>query len=94
MDVECFVKLSRKQQRDLPRDYVPPPIEGMYSIDSEHPEGIIYIYVGCCDWTNNFRFCVREFVLTVFHEAMHIMVPELEEHIQYAEKVLAKILIT
>jgi hypothetical protein len=46
VDVECFAKLSREQQRGLPRDYVRPPVEGMYSIDGEHPEGIIYIYVG------------------------------------------------
>jgi len=92
VDIECFTRLSREQRRDLPGDYVPPPVEGMFSIDDEHPEGIIYIYVGYCDWVSNFEFCVREFVLTVFHEAMHVMFPELEEHIPYVEKVLADIL--
>lgn len=83
---------QRNSREICPRDYVRPPVEGMYLIDDEHPEGVIHIYVGYCDWVDNFEFCVREFVLTVFHEAMHVMFPELEEHIPHAEKVLAEVL--
>lgn len=92
MDFECFPRLSKEQQRKLPKGYVPPPIEGTYSINAEHPDGIICIYVGYCDWEQRFEFCLKEFILTVFHEAMHVMFPELEKYIPYAEKVLAAIL--
>ena len=92
MEIECLPRLSKEQQRDLPKDYIPPLIEGMYSVNDEHPEGIIYIYVGYCDWDKNFESCLREFILTVFHEAMHVMFPELEEYIPYAERILANIL--
>lgn len=92
MEVECLPKLSKEQQRVLPKNHCPPPIEGMYSIDDKHPEGIIYVYVGYCDWEKNFDYCLKEFILTVFHEALHIMVPEIEYYIPYAEKILAKII--
>ncbi|MDH7563619.1 MAG: hypothetical protein QHH24_01870 [Candidatus Bathyarchaeota archaeon] len=92
MEVECFPRLSKKQQKVLPKNYVPLPVEGMYSIDGKHPDGIIYVYVGYCDWEKNFDYCLKEFLLTIFHEAMHIMFPEMEDHIPYAEKILADIL--
>ncbi|MGC8895632.1 MAG: hypothetical protein ACP5LB_02525 [Candidatus Bathyarchaeia archaeon] len=92
MEVECFPRLSKEQQKVLPKNYRPPPIEGMYSVDEEHPEGIIYVYVGYCDWEKNFDNCLKEFILTIFHEAMHIMIPEIGDYIPYAEKILADIL--
>jgi len=92
MEIECFRRLSKEQQRVLPKGYVPPPIEGMYSVDNEHPEGVIYVYVGYCDWERNFDHCLKEFILTIFHEAMHILFPELEDHIPYAERIFASIL--
>lgn len=92
MEVECFPRLSKKQQKTLPKNYVPPPIEGTYSIDDKHPEGVIYVYVGYCDWEKKFDYCLKEFILTVFHEAMHIMFPEMSDYIPYAEKILAEIL--
>jgi hypothetical protein len=92
MEVECLPRLSRKQQKVLPKSYVPPPIEGTYSIDDKHPEGVIYVYVGYCDWENAFEYCLKEFILTIFHEAMHIMLPEIENSIPYAEKILAALL--
>lgn len=92
METECFPRLSKEQQKNLPEGYIPPPIEGMYSVNSEHPEGIMYIYVGYCDWEKKFDNCLKEFILTIFHEAMHIMFPELEDHIPYAEKILANVL--
>jgi len=92
VEVECFPRLSKEQQKVLPKDYVPPPIEGMYSINDKHPEGAIYIYVGYCDWEKNFDYCLKEFILTIFHEAMHVMFPEIGDYIPYAEKILADIL--
>jgi len=92
MEIECFPKLSKKQQKILPKDYVLPPIEGTYSINNKHPEGIIYIYVGYCDWEKNFNHCLKEFILTIFHETLHILCPEIENHIPYAEEILAEIL--
>ena len=61
MEVECFPKLSKEQQKVLPKNYCPPPIEGTYSINDEHPEGVIYVYVGYCDWEKNFDYCLKEF---------------------------------
>ena len=92
MEIECFPRLSKEQERNLPNDYIPPLVEGMYSIDDEHPEGIIYIYVGYCDWEKNFDICLNEFILTIFHEALHIILPELENHIPYAEKIFADLI--
>ncbi|MGB9756246.1 MAG: hypothetical protein ACPLVJ_00480 [Candidatus Bathyarchaeales archaeon] len=86
MEVECFPRLSKPQQKVLPKNYCPPPIEGRYSIDEEHPEGVIYVYVGYCDWEKNLDYCLKEFILTIFHEVMHFMVPEIEDYIPYAEK--------
>ncbi len=92
MEIICFPTLSKEQQKSLPKDYVPPPVEGMYAVDSKHPEGIIYIYVGNCKWETDFDKCLKEFILTVFHETMHVLFPEFEEHVPYAEKVLANLL--
>jgi hypothetical protein len=39
--------------KHLPKDYVAPLIEGMYAINAEHPEGIIYGYVSHCDWEHS-----------------------------------------
>lgn len=50
------------------------------------------MYVGYCDWEKNFDNCLKEFILTIFHEAMHIMFPELEDYIPYAEKILTTVL--
>lgn len=76
----------------LPNDYVPPKIEGMYLVNDEHPYGIIFIYVGNCDWKTNFDTCLKEFVLTVFHETMHILCLEISAYIPFAEKILSDIL--
>lgn len=38
MEVECLPRLSKKQQKILPKNYVPPPIEGAYSIDERPPK--------------------------------------------------------
>lgn len=92
MEIICYLGLSKEQRRNLPEDYIPPPIEGMYSVSDEHPEGIVYLYVGCCDWEKNFDYCLKEFILTIFHETMHIVLPELEEHIPCAEKICASVL--
>ena len=92
MEIECFPRLSEEQQKNLPEDYTPPLIEGMYSVSDEHPEGIICVYVGYCDWEKNFDNCLKEFILTIFHEAMHIMFPELDDYVPYAEKILASVL--
>jgi len=92
MEIECIPRLSEEQQGDLPEGYVPPLIEGMYAVNDDYPEGIIYVYVGYCDWENDFGNCLREFILTIFHEAMHIMFPELEDYIPRAERILAGIL--
>jgi hypothetical protein len=92
MEIICLPRLSKEQERDLPDDYVRPLIEGMYDIDDEHPEGLITIYVGYCSWETDFENCLREFVLTIFHEVMHILFPENDDYAPYAEKILAEIL--
>lgn len=92
MEIECFPRLSEEQQKNLSKDYIAPLVEGMYSVNDEHPDGVIYIYVGYCDWERNFENCLKEFILTIFHEAMHIMFPELGDYIPYAEKILASVL--
>lgn len=92
MEIECFPRLSEEQQKNLPKDYIAPLVEGMYSVNDEHPDGIIYIYVGDCDWERNFENCLKEFILTIFYEAMHITFPELGDYIPYAEKILASVL--
>jgi hypothetical protein len=76
----------------VPKDYVPPLVEGMYRLDKKHPEGVVFVYVGYCDWEKNFDKCLREFVLTVFHEVMHILFPKLGDHIPFMEQILAEIL--
>jgi len=92
MEIRCFTRLSKEQLENLPKNYVPPLIEGTYLVDDEHPDGIIFIYVGYCDWEDKFDTCLKEFILTVFHETMHVLFPELEKCIPYAEKILANIL--
>lgn len=92
MEIRCYPSLSKGQIKNLPKDYVFPLIEGTYLVDDEHPDGIIFIYVGYCDWEDEFGKCLKEFILTVFHETMHVLFPELENCIPYAEKILAKIL--
>jgi hypothetical protein len=92
MEIRCYPRLSKEQEKNLPNDYVRPLIEGMYEIDDEHPDGIIFIYVGYCDWEDRFDRCLKEFILTLFHETMHVMFPDLENCVPYAEKILAKIL--
>lgn len=92
MEIECFPRLLEEQQKNLPNGYTPPLVEGMYSVTDEHPEGIIRLYVGYCDWEKNFNSCLIEFILTIFHEAMHIIFPELEDYIPYAEKIFAGVL--
>ena len=52
----------------------------------------MYVYVGYCDWEKDFDHCLKEFILTIFHEAMHVILPEIENSIPYAEKILATIL--
>lgn len=92
MEVVCLPRLSKEQERDLPEDYVRPLIEGMYDIENAHPEGLVTIYVGYCDWEKNFELCLKEFVLTVFHEVMHVLCTDMEDYVPYAEKILAEIL--
>jgi hypothetical protein len=99
MEIHCYPRLSKKQIENLPKDYVCPPVEGTYLIDDEYPEGVIFIYVGYCDWEHNFNNCLREFVLTVFHETMHVLLayeklsPQVVENcVPYSEKILAEIL--
>jgi len=92
LEVECFPRLLKEQQKALPKDYTSPLVEGTYLVDDEHPEGVIYVYVGYCDWERDFDRCLKEFVLTVFHEAMHILFSEMEDHVPYMEKILAEIL--
>jgi hypothetical protein len=91
MEIQCLPRLSTEQQQALPEDYAFPLIEGTYSINEEYPEGIIYVYVGYCGWESDFNSCLREFILTIFHEAMHIMFPELADYVPYAEKLLASL---
>jgi len=40
----------------------------------------------------NFENCLKEFILTIFHEAMHIMFPGIDDYIPCAEEVLASVL--
>jgi hypothetical protein len=92
MEIVCLPSSSRKQKTRLPKEYVAPPIEGMYNIDETHPDGIIFIYVGGCDWRSNFEYCLREFVLTIFHETLHVLCPDIDDYVPYAEKVPAETL--
>lgn len=92
MENVCLPSMSRKQKAQLPKDYVAPPIEGTYDIDERHPEGVIFICVGGCDWQSDFEHCLREFILTVFHETMHVLCPDIEEYVPYAERILAETL--
>ena len=85
-------RLSPKQERVLPKDYIRPFVEGMCIIDDEHLEGLIILYVGYCDWERDFDHCVKEFVLTVFHEMMHFLFSDIDDYVPYAERVLADIL--
>lgn len=84
MEIECFPRLSREQQKTLPKGCVPPLVEGTYSVDAKHPEGIVYVFMGYCDWENTFDNCLKELILTIFHEALHILVPEISDYIPYA----------
>ncbi|RJS92598.1 hypothetical protein CW705_02530 [Candidatus Bathyarchaeota archaeon] len=90
MEIRCYPRLSKEQIERLPKNYVPPLIEGTYLVDDEHPNGIIFIYVGYCDWEGNFDRCLKEFILTVFHETMFYS--RIEDHIPQAEKILSEIL--
>jgi hypothetical protein len=92
LEIVCLPNLSREQKEHLPKDYVAPPIEGMAKLDDAHPDGIIFIYVGTCDWESSFEYCLKEFVLTVFHEVMHILCPDIDEFVPYAERLLAEII--
>jgi len=92
MEIVCVPRLSKEQEKNLPNDYPHPLVEGMYDINDDYPEGLITIYVGYCDWEKNFELCLKEFVLTMFHEVMHVLCPEMENHVPYAEKILAEIL--
>ncbi len=92
MEIRCYPRLSKDQEEDLPNDYVRPLIEGTYDVNDEHPDGVISVYVGYCDWAEEFNRCLKEFVLTVFHETIHVLFPELENCAPYAEKILAEIL--
>jgi len=92
MEIKCVPKLSPEQEKNLPKDYVRPLVEGMCIIDDEHPEGLIIVYVGYCDWERDFDHCVKEFVLTVFHETMHVLFPDIDDYVPYAERLLADIL--
>ena len=88
MEIACLPSLSKKQKAQLPEDYVAPPIEGMYDINEAHPDGIIFVYVGGCDWQTDFEHCLKEFILTVFHETMHILCPDVDDYVPYAERIL------
>jgi hypothetical protein len=58
----------------------------------DYPDGIIHIYVDNCEWKNDFDFCLKRFTLVVFHEVMHVLLgPDVDEHVPYAERVLAEI---
>ncbi len=92
MEIVCVPNLSEKQKEHLPKDYAAPPMEGMFKADGAHPDGVIFIYVGTCDWESDFEYCLRQFVLTVFHEVMHALCPDIDEYVPYAEKVLAEII--
>ena len=60
MEIECFPRFSEEQQKNLPNGYTPPLVEGMYTVNDEYPESIIYLYVGYCDWEENFSNCLTE----------------------------------
>lgn len=83
---------QKKHVRKVRKDYVAPPIEGMYDINRKYPDGVIHIYVGNCDWEGNFQYCLRKFVLVVFHEVMHVLCPSMDEFVPYAESVLAEMI--
>jgi hypothetical protein len=86
-----LLEAQKRRLHKVRKDYVAPPIEGMYDISSKCPEGIIRIYVGHCCWEEDFEYCLKEFVLTVFHEIMHVLCSDISEYVPYAEKVLAEI---
>jgi hypothetical protein len=88
----CLPSLSKEQKEHLPKDYIAPPIEGKCKVDGAHPDGIIFVYVGACNWENNFEHCLKEFILTVFHEVMHVLCSDIDEYVPYAEKLLAEII--
>jgi hypothetical protein len=88
LEIVCLPSLSEKQKAQLPKDYAAPPIEGMYDINEAHPDGIIFVYVGGCDWQTDFEHCLKEFILTVFHETMHILCPDVDDYVPYAERIL------
>ena len=88
----CLLSLSKVQKEHLPKDYVAPPIEGMFEIDDAHPDGVIFIYVGTCGWESDFEYCLKQLVLTVFHETMHVLCPDMGEYVPYAGKILAEII--
>jgi len=92
MELLCLPRLSKEQVQNLPDNYVFPCIEGTFVIDDEHPNGAIFIYVGYCNWDQEFEKCLKKFVLTVFHEIMHILLPQLENCVPYAEKISAETL--
>lgn len=92
MEIVLLPSLSKAQKRRLPKDYVVPAIEGMYDVDKMHPNGVIFIYVGNCDWENSFEYCLKEFVLTIFHEVMHVLCPNISDYVPYAEGILAEIM--
>ena len=92
MEIRCYPALSKEQLENLPVDHVFPSIEGTYLIDEKHPEGMVLVYVGYCEWENKFEMCLKDFILTIFHEIMHVLFPELEKGVPYAEKILAEIL--
>jgi hypothetical protein len=92
LEIVCLPALSREQKEHLPKDYIAPQIEGMVKLDDTQPNGTIFIYVGTCDWESNFEYCVKEFALTVFHEVMHVLCPDIDRFVPYAEKLLAEIL--
>ena len=94
MEIIVLPDLPEARKRRLykaRKDYVAPPIEGMYDISAKHPNGIVHIYVGHCRWEEDFEYCLKEFVLTVFHEVMHVLCPDIGEYVPYAEKLLAEI---
>ena len=41
---------------------------------------------------SSFEYCLKEFVLTVFHEVMHVLCPDIDEFVPYAERLLAEII--
>ena len=99
LEIVILPDLSEAQKKHyckVRRDYayVPPsPIQGMYDLNKKHPDGIIYLYIGNCDWEHNFDFCLRRFTLVVFHEVMHALLgSDMDEYVPYAERILAEIL--